>query len=352
MTGNGKFTRDEILRQPKTWKSTLKKVKKWKEDLKRLISERKTYRLVFYGCGSSYHSALSAAKVFQRHSAKESLPLPSSELLLFPEILFKGRKEENTILIPISRSGDTTETVKATKLAVKDYASRVLSFTCYSESKLGDLSDFIVSLKDAREESVVQTRSFTSILWAIIATALILSENHSLTDLDEIPKIGEKLIENSFSLVERIFAQGEYDNFVFLGAGPIYGAAMESMLKMKEMAIENTEGYYPLEYRHGPKSTLSEQTLITLFTSDSGRKYEEDLVEELKEYGADVVVLSEEGSNADPDYELEMNSGFGEYTRIPLYVIFGQVMGLKRAREKGIDPDNPRHLDGVVELND
>ena len=348
----GTQTRREIQEQPEVWEETIKRLKGLKPELEERFHDLDYEKLVFFGGGTSYYLAQTAASTFRHFTGIETVAAPSSEILLFPEDYISATDGWKTLCCSFSRSGKTSETVKAASFAKENFNLPVYGFTCYEESKLAGSTDFTVRFPEAKEESVVMTKSFTSMLVGLIKTASIL-EAHP--PVDSLPRFGTGLLESYFDLAEKIFKGAEYDRFVFLGGGPLYGIASESMLKLKEMALETTEVFHPLEYRHGPKSTADKDTLVALYLSDSGYEQEVKLIPELRELEATVVTIGESLSESAKDnssYSIELDTGLGEYVRTPLYLPFAQSLGLNLAFKKNLDPDSPKNLTQVVELSE
>jgi len=171
---NNHFTLKEILSQPEVWTGIGKEVDRIKEDLKHLFLDQDYQKVVFTGCGSSYYLAIAAGRIFTYLTGKNSLALPASELLLYPEIYLQ--KNKDYLLIPISRSGESTETVDALTRVKENYKARVLGVSCYEGSTLVKNSDFALIVSQAKEESVVMTRSFTSMLISLGFTSSIVAD--------------------------------------------------------------------------------------------------------------------------------------------------------------------------------
>ncbi|MCF7875838.1 SIS domain-containing protein [Candidatus Bipolaricaulota bacterium] len=346
----GAETKREIKQQPEIWKETLERLREISSELVERFHHLDYEKLVFFGSGTSYYLAQTAASTFRHFTGLETEAAPSSEILLFPETYLSADDKRKTICCSFSRSGKTSETVKATKFVNNNFNLPVYGFTCYEKSPLAEATEFTVKFPEAKEESVVMTKSFTSMLIGVIQAASALETEHTI---DSLPQLGNGLLGNYFKLAKKIFNSHIYDRFVFLGGGPLYGIASESMLKLKEMALETTEVFHPLEYRHGPKSTADKETLVTLYLSDSGCEQEVKLIPELKELEASVVTIGEglsESVEKNSDYTVELSTNLGEFARTPLYLPFAQILGLQLALNKDLDPDSPKNLTQVVEL--
>ena len=346
----GNKTKREIKQQPEVWERTLDGLGEINSELVERFHDGDYEKLIFFGSGTSYYLAQTAASTFCHFMGLETKAAPSSEVLLFPETYLSANDKRKILCCSFSRSGKTSETVQASKFVRDNFDIPVYGFTCYKQSRLAEATDFTITFPEAREESVVMTKSFTSMLIGVIKAATALETEFPIGNL---PKLGRGLLENYFELSEKILDSHEYGRFVFLGGGPLYGIASESMLKLKEMALETTEVFHPMEYRHGPISTADNETLVTLYLSDSGYEQEVKLIPELKELGASVVTIGEELSESvekNSDYTVELNTGLGEFTKTPLYLPFAQILGLQLALNKNLDPDSPKNLTQVVEL--
>ena len=346
----GKYTKSEIQDQPLTWDAVLTK----KREKIKSIGEKlgPITEIVFFGAGSSYYLALSVSAVFQRASNIDTKALPSSELLDFFKAHITNKDQGVKLFVGFSRSGETTETVDAlNKVKNIDGSNKTLAISCYPEKPLVEKAEMEIITEAAQEESVVMTKSFSSMLLASYQLATVL--NGKNTKLTSLPELGKISLKKSSSLITRNLVGENLNHFVFLGSGPNYGVACESMLKMKETALENTEAFHSLEFRHGPKSTVGSNSLVAIYMTENGREHEQTLIAELKDLGATLVTL---GSNLSPEIENSANYSINFQTKINqyyqgiLFIPFAQQLGYQVALDKGIDPDEPRNLSQVVHL--
>jgi len=348
----GVHTYREIMGQFAAWEATLNEVLNQKERLKRFLQEEEFEEVVFTGCGSSYYLSLVAAAAFPAITGVRSSALPASEIFLYPErsLMHKGA----TLLVAISRSGETTETLQAVEIFRERGGEMVLAISCYQESPLVKSASFSLIAREAREESVVQTGSFSSMLLAAqLCAAIAAGRADYEAELRALPAHGMRVMEESHPFIRRTTEDERYTQFFFLGSGAYYGLACEASLKMKEMSLSQAEPFHSLEFRHGPKSMLSENSLVIALLSDSAMRYEEPLLAELKGYGGQVLALVESGSKDElggVDYVISLHSGLSELARGLLFMPPLQLLGYYRAMAKGLNPDRPAHLDPVVRL--
>ncbi|MGQ9632556.1 MAG: SIS domain-containing protein [bacterium] len=348
----GEHTIAEIFNQPEAWSKVLSDLAPRGEEIERFLRGAGAGEAVFAGCGSSYYLAQSAAANFTGISHLPSRAVMASEVFIFPDAIFA--EEMKYLFVPISRSGTTSEIVLATKYVREKMRAPTLAVSCYEDSDLAKMGDLKLIARGAQEKSVVMTGSYTSMLLSIqLAASLLAEDEDALGELRRLPELGESLIEEYGDTAESIGRRGGISTLIYLGSGPYYGLANESALKAKEMSISHSEAYNCLEFRHGPKSIVDPETLITLFVSESGRGYEVDLLKEVKGLGAVTFAICERADDSieeAADYLIELKSGLGDYARSILYLPFTQILGYHRALSKGLDPDNPRNLTQVVKL--
>lgn len=342
-------TRTEILEQFAVWESTLIDTLKQEPGLKEFLQPKDLAEVVFTGCGSTYYLSLTAASIFQVLTGIRSSAYPASEIFLFPDSCLT--KDRPALLVAISRSGETTETLQAVRSFKKDYRGDVLAISCYEDSSLVSECSSSLVAKEAKEASVVQTRSFTSMLLIAQLCAGIVAERADYCEqLQALPSHGARVIEAHHSLVEQLGQSQGIEEFVFLGSGPNYGLACEAQLKVTEMALCHAEAFQFMEFRHGPKSAVHGKTLVVALLSDSAKDYEMAVVKEARAIGAKTLVFSEKGEEQDADYLIRLNSNVSELCRGLLYMPAVQLLGYYRALSQGLDPDRPPHLNAVVRL--
>jgi len=343
-------TWQEILSQPQVWRATLEVFAAGRAALEGFLDQADFDQILVVGCGSTHYLAHTAAATLTYCAGVPARALPASELWLFPGIASAGE----TLLLAVSRSGTTTETLRALDRFREITAGPVIAVTCYPHSALAQQADFALVAPDGQEQSIAQTRSFTSMLLLIQALAAVLGRDEGMLEcLRRLPDILEDVVDRLGGMPRRLGEDQGIERLFFLGGGPLYGLASEAMLKTKEMSLSYTESYYPLEFRHGPMSVVDERTLVVGFLSDAGRAEELRVLEQMQGLGARTLALVEDGSaftDWRADDVVELRSGLDEWTRGLLYLPVTQRLAYHRAVAKGLDPDRPRNLQAVVEL--
>lgn len=299
-------------------------------------------QVIFTGCGSTYYLSLSAAAMYQELTGRAARAVPGGELLLNSQVVLTNQK---SLLVAISRSGTTTETVRAVEKFKKENHGDVIVISNYDEV-LSRLADVNIVIDKGQEKSVAQTRSFASMyVAATVMCARMAGRDDLVQAMGRLPEIGNWVIGNYESLAKEIGENLSYDRFYFLGSGIRYGLACEANLKMKEMTLTHSEPFHSLEFRHGPMSMVNENAVVVGMLSDVNRVYEAKVLSEMKMLGGRVASLGES------DADVSFKSQIPEQVRGVLYLPVLQLMAFYRSVAKGLNPDRPANLTAVVKLD-
>ncbi len=343
MGDRGKYTREEISSQPEAWKQALKVLQVYEEQVREFSQLAMYQQVLFTGCGSTYYLSLAAAAIFQEMTGLRSRGLPASELWLSPQTWYNSA--EDTLLVSISRSGETSETINACEAFNENSRGKIITLVCQSNSRLNRIGSLNLVFPSGMEQSIAQTRAFSTLFLGVIGLGVIWTGQDIHGDcLEGLSLVGKRLIEDYWPVAQRYGNNLDFDRFYFLGSGTRYGLACELNLKMKEMSLTHSEAFHFLEFRHGPKAMVNKQTLIVGLVSEENARYEQAVLSDMHNLGAEIVTIGEQGT------EILFNSGLEEVRRNVLYLPFGQMMAFERAMAKGLDPDHPHNLDSVVML--
>ncbi len=335
----GETTWAEILSQPRCWKEALNVFGQQTSQLMSLWKSEAFDEVIFTGCGSTYYLGVIGATLVQAAADISARAFSATELMLFPQNYFSQNRK--TLLVCVSRSGTTRETLEAARLFRQHTSGSVIIVTCHSESPLAQQADLLLAVDTAREESRVQTRSFSSMVVVITAMAALLG-GQDLHTLDPLPDAARRLIERAESVVRPLGDDSSITQFVFLGSGAQYGLACEAMLKMTEMSRVFSVSYHILEYLHGPRYATDEHTLIVGLVSDSAFDEEVRALKLAAFRHARVLILADEerAALAEIGTVLPLSSGVPEASRTILYLPPLQLLGFYQAIQRGFDPDN------------
>lgn len=335
-------TWQEIQSQPQVWPYIQEIMQNNAAALRSLVDQGKFETIVVTGCGSTYYLALAAAALLQTLTAWPVRGVPASEIWLDPDGVFPRGKR--MLLITVSRSGETTETKRAIE-TTRGLGGTVLTLSCYPGRAHSHMGDMNLLFPQAQEQSVAQTRAFSSLYLATAALAALWADRHDILDqLRQLPEAAQAILDQSHSLAQRLAVDPDLKRIFFLGSGARYGLACELSLKMKEMSLSDSEPFHFLEYRHGPQSMAGPETLIVGLLSKKNHVHEQAVLDEMRVLDTNVVAIGPGGDVPFPANLDDVASG-------ALYLPFGQMLAYERSIWRGLNPDRPHNLEAVVRLD-
>lgn len=337
----GQHTLAEIMSQPHAWRAAARELEDHLAAM-RDLGAAGFDQVIFTGCGSTYYLALAAAALTQQLAGVPARGVPASELWLYPDTV--SRAGDRTLLVAVSRSGTTTETLRAVEGFRRKRNGAVATLTCYPDAELATLGDLNVSLTAGQEKSVAQTRAFSVLYLAATYLAHVLAGMQP-THLDALSDVCEGLLRAHEATAVRLGRDLAFDRFYFLGSGPRYGLACELSLKMKEMTLSHSEPFHTLEFRHGPQSMLTDATLMIGLLSEHSQQQERAVLLEAQQRGAQVLAV------APSEADVAFGTAIPDSLRNPLYLPVVQRLAFERALAKGLDPDRPHNLQAVVTID-
>ena len=333
--GPGSITRAEIASQPELWPVAVGEGVGAEQFQRLLVAGSCLYT----GCGSTAHLAEALAYRHRNSLGTAGWAQAASELWLAPPSLHL----RTDTVVAISRSGETSETIEACRLA-QDRGATVCAITTVGGSALAALADEVIALPFAAEESVVQTRSFSSMLVAGVAAQIEASGDDARGTLASLEAAGSRMLDAALS-VSVALADSERRTIHVLGSGFDLGLAREGALKIKEMSRTNTEACPVLDFRHGPISVV-DGTHAALVMCRDGLDRELALAAEVAERGAYVATI---GPDARCTIDLTEFARDRDVRSIAGLVV-AQVSGLERGLAKGLNPDSPEGVVACVKL--
>lgn len=351
--GHSFHTLTEILSQPETWRQTFSELER-SGILEQILEETKPRKeWLFVGCGSSYYLAEAAASSWIMMTGQPARTLPASELLLFPRQAMRAAETSQAVVI--SRSGKTSEAVKAAHGLSQDFRVPTLGITCAADSPLEKACDRTIRLLTADEKSMVMTRSVTSML---LALQFLASKRAQGTDFPFIiHRLTNHFAPRILSLaaqVEAFVAARSFADYIFLGQGPFHALAREASLKATEMSCSYSQPFHTLEFRHGPKAIVSPETCLTFFLSESGLQAEAEVLAEMHELGGVTIAIcnrANESIRRSSDLLFELEFDGPELATLAPFIVPAQLLGFFTGVKKNLNPDAPKNLSRVVILD-
>jgi tagatose-6-phosphate ketose/aldose isomerase len=348
-------TAREIAQQPALWREVERLAESRRAEVAAFLDPlltRKDLRIVLTGAGTSAFAGEVLAADLGRHLGRRVEAIATTDLVSNPQQYLGGN--EPTLLVSFARSGDSPESVAATRLADEFLSDcHHLVVTCNVEGQLyrdhhgAERSLVLAMPAEANDHGFAMTSSFTCMLLAVLAT--LGGQTDDAAVVERLARAGEQVLADRADAVRELANRG-YERIVYLGSGPLKGLARESALKMLELSAGRVATWFdsPLGFRHGPKSIVDPRTLVIVYVSNDPhtRKYDLDIVAELRAAmpAQDVIAIG-----AVPDERLSGESSWqltgvadvdDVHLALPL-VVCAQMLALHVSLALGKTPDNP-----------
>ncbi|KOA19834.1 glutamine--fructose-6-phosphate aminotransferase [Clostridium homopropionicum DSM 5847] len=355
--GYDHFMLKEIHEQPKAIKDTLTsrvvKGQKINLDSIKITKEQiaEIDKIYIVACGTAYHAGVVGKYAIEK-LAKIPVEIEVASEFRYREPLIN----ERTLMIVISQSGETADTLAALRLAKSENA-RVIAITNVVGSSVAREADDVLYTWAGPEIAVASTKAYVTQLIAMYIIALYFAENKESIRSTEIDKIKSELLNLSEKAAEvlnqkekvKAFAKKIYmdKDMYFLGRGLDYAVAMEGSLKLKEISYIHSEAYAAGELKHGPIALIEDDTtVIALATQEYLFEKMLSNIKEVITRGAKVIAVAMEGHDV---IEKSVDDAIYIPRVMPivapiLSVIPLQLLSYYISIEKGCDVDKPRNL--------
>lgn len=333
------FMIKEINEQSTAIRNTLTE----KDNIQKIIDDLGDIsRVCFVACGTSYHASLTGKYLL------ESLAGIPTDVILASEFKYSANTlKEDTLVIFISQSGETADSLKALDLANK--TSKTLGIVNVAGSAITRRADYVIQTQAGPEIGVAATKTYLSQLTAIyLFAALIANDEKLLEDIHKVPEFIDELLKDA-DIIKQMSKKYKFaKDFFFIGRGYSYPIALEGALKLKEITYIHGEGYAAGELKHGPLALIDEgiPVVVVLPPGENHRKTMSNL-EEVKSRGADILAIGYKGDEAlelKADDLFIINDEVNEIIAPLVYIVPLQLLAYYVAVEKGLDPDKPKNL--------
>ncbi len=345
----------EIYQQPSAVRKTIESIvtdSRIKLSTLRLTKEKikRLNRIDFVACGSAYHAGMVGAYVGQK-----LMQIPCHAHIASEYRYSDPVADENTLVVVISQSGETADTLAAMREA-KKHKAKVVSIINAPLSTIAQESDSVVLTKAGKEVAVATTKAFSSQLGVIysLCTRLAYSSGKISKErytqlVEEIKKLPEKIREllkneKQYQAIAQILAKENY--VCFIGRGVDYCAAMEGALKLKEVSYTHCEAYAAGELKHGTISLIEKGTPVVALTAQasvSGKTVSN--ITECKARGAKIICIGNEKTfTPDADDVMICVPETDELFATSLTVVPMQMIAYYTALNKGCSIDKPKNL--------
>jgi len=352
------FMLKEIYEQPRSIKDCMRGriypqkalvqlggIKEYAEKLKNID------RIIIVACGTSWHAGLVGEYLIEEYARIPVEVEYASEFRYRNPII-----SEKDIVIAVSQSGETADTMAAIELA-KEKGATIFGICNVVGASIPRLSHAGVYTHAGPEIGVASTKAFTAQVTVLTLLALYVAQQrgtitqskliHLLTELDNIPSMVERCLLSNDRIKEISAKFKDARNFLFLGRGSGFPVALEGALKLKEISYIHAEGYPAAEMKHGPIALIDEEMPV-VFIATKNSSYEKVIsnIQEVKARKGKVIAIVTEGDTTVKnmaDYVIEIPDA--DEIFLPLLATIPlQLLSYHIAVMRGCNVDQPRNL--------
>jgi glucosamine--fructose-6-phosphate aminotransferase (isomerizing) len=297
---------------------------------------RNAKRIQIIGCGTSYHAGLVFKQALAKAAGMDCEPWIASE---YKDSALVGK---NTLIIAVSQSGETIDTMLAVKYA-RAKGAKILAITNVVGSSLARGADANIYIGAGPEVGVVATKTFTS--QVAVLTKLALACGGKKLTADGVAGQVRKVLKLSRRMKEIAALLRDTNDYFFIGRTSMAPVAMEGALKLKEIAYVHAEAYAAGELKHGPLSLIANGVpVITIAPGGETQHRMMGNMKECKARGGRIMGLSDSKRILEEaDWAVKMPKVREELAPL-LYIIPLQFLAYYACIERGLDPDKPRNL--------
>jgi glucosamine--fructose-6-phosphate aminotransferase (isomerizing) len=309
-----------------------------------------TRHIIFTACGTAFHAGLVGEFLLEHLARIPTETEYASEFRYRNPIIGEG-----TIVIAISQSGETADTLAAVEQA-KERGATVLGIVNVVGSSIARATDAGIYLHAGPEIGVASTKAFTAQVAVLSMLAIELGRRRHISsaeaaryidELSQIPGKISEILDQSDHIRDIAAANIDKENWLFLGRGFNYPVALEGALKLKEISYIHAEGLPAAEMKHGPIALIADG-MPAVFIATAGPQYDKIIgnIEEVRARGGRVIVVATEGDDAireRADHLITIPDA-PELFQPMLTVIPLQLLAYHAAVLRGHDVDKPRNL--------
>lgn len=301
---------------------------------------------LFTGSGASFHAATTAAATIAAVGDVTATAAPAAEVWMNPDMWVRP----GAVVVALSRTGTTTETVQAMRTATRVSGTTTVGFSLTPDTEVVKEAEIGLCLEWVAERGRVMTRSFSNLLLAsqmLALQAAVPAKHLSRSAVSALPERVTSAIDSYDALAQKL-AQRPTDHVVFLGSGSRIGLCRQAALQLQETSGLPVEAHSVLDYRHGPIASLGAATTVVILTSPRSQPADLIVADDVATLGgAAVVVGAQEALGAfETTTEVvpvpgEGGSWLSGNVALPFLQLFAYYLTVQR----DADPESVHNLD-------
>jgi glucosamine--fructose-6-phosphate aminotransferase (isomerizing) len=309
-------------------------------------------RIIIVACGTSWHAGI-IGEFMLEELAKIPVEVEYASEFRYRDPII----DKNTIVVAISQSGETADTLAAVREAKKKNA-KIISIVNVVGSSIARESDVVLYTKAGPEIGVASTKAFTSQLIVLYLLTVYFGHirgfidkqqvKNRIRDLRKLPLQIDSILDDKEYI--KLHAKQFYQktNALYLGRGINYPIALEGALKLKEVSYIHAEGYPAAEMKHGPIALIDKEMPVVVIATQDNRTYKKVLsnIQEVKARGGIVIAIATKGDKEIRKYvDHTLYAPKNSYILTPvLAVVPLQMFAYYIAVMRNLDPDKPKNL--------
>ena len=349
------YMQKEIFEQPRAITDTLQGVQGFAPDLFGLDAEevfRQIDGIQILACGTSYYAGMTA-----KYWLEDLAGLPTNVEIASEFRYRKPAVNPNALVVVISQSGETADTLAALKYAKELGHQHAIAICNVATSAMVRETELTYLTRAGTEIGVASTKAFTTQLTALFLLTLTLAklrgrlstddEQRHLKNLRHLPTALQSVLALEPQIIAWAEAFARKENALFLGRGLHYPIALEGALKLKEISYIHAEAYPAGELKHGPLALVTaEMPVVTVAPNDTLIEKLKSNMQEVRARGGQLYVFADADSHIGPSdgvHVIRMPEHYGLLSPI-LHVVPLQLLAYHTALARGTDVDKPRNL--------
>lgn len=309
---------------------------------------KQTKNIIIVGCGTAFHAGLMGRKIFEQH-----LNINIKNELASEFIYSNFIPQKHTLMIFVSQSGETADTLKALKQA-KQYGLKTVAITNVKNSSISFIADYCLYTCAGAEVAVASTKAYESqlVMFYLLAAYFNGVLNNNLgNNMEFVTKSLIDIAKNinlvKTNVVANKIAKEIYlsQNLYMIGRSCDYISALEASLKLKEISYIHSEAYAGGELKHGTISLIDNNTFVFAFLTNK-ELLEKSLsnVNEVISRGGKVILLSQYDVKCDGVFKIIKLSNASDFYMPLVLIVLMQLVAFHVSVLRGLNPDKPRSL--------
>lgn len=343
------LTEQEIMEQHIALAKTYGYMMEKRNEIEDFFAANPSRKFVFLGCGSSYMLAKSGQQLIASCAGSCANAIAGGDYLVNPDFYEESIKD--SIIVTLSRSGQTSEIVRDVAYIKEKYNNPVVSLSMKEDNDIMPYSQLDITMDWCYDKSVCQTRTVTNLYTALLMMTAFYNHDEDLLKSVKAAVDGNEAYKKQYRPMLKEIAVKDWNNAIILADGAPIGIAEEGALAFAEISMLQGQCFHLLDYRHGPMVLNVESTLTIVIVQPGEDNLQRDMIEDLKGHGGTIVTISKYEGNEFGTAANVCMKGIDRFEAWGIAFIYVmQMTAYEKAILLGRNPDQPTGLDAFITL--